>query len=176
MTLHENELYKVVVKPHDISIITKKTKESSQITIEDTITTSLIIGEFPVYLVVGCESGEVLSIDLSSNEQMIITNNQMTSVKCVKEFPSTHPYLVLIIDVNSSVIVYDLLYSKVVIFSPPLPSPLTSVEYFFPLCILLMSYTDGRNFAWSLDTGSLLSTLQYSSPQQRVKSTLVFNQ
>ncbi|KAL7722503.1 WD domain containing protein [Entamoeba marina] len=89
-------------------------------------------------------------------------------------FPESHRYLTLIVDTLGSVLVYDHLYQKTVMYPPPLPSAITTIEYFYPLCVMLLIYADGRSFVWSLDTGSLLSTLHYSLPQDRVRSTIIY--
>ncbi|EDR26575.1 hypothetical protein EDI_059540 [Entamoeba dispar SAW760] len=151
-----------------------KEGDKNEIKIQSNISASILIGDFPMYVVVGCVDGNVISIEFPSCSQTVITRNQLAKIKSISALPDTHRYLTLTVDDQGSVLIYDHLYNKKVIYSPPLPSQIISVEYFYPLCVMLFSYADGRSFVWSLDTGSLLSTLQYSVPQDRIKSTIVY--
>ena len=148
--------------------------KKSIVTIENKINTYVLIGEFPIYVVVGCENGNVYSIEFPGSKQILITHNELISVKNISSFPETHNYHTLIIDNNDAVIVYDHLYQKTIIYSPSLPSELNIVEYYYPLNVLLLLYNDGRSFVWSLDSGSLLSTLNYSVSSERIKSTIIY--
>ncbi|KAL7719802.1 WD domain containing protein [Entamoeba marina] len=145
------------------SIIEYIPNDGKNVTIEipHIITTSVLVGDFPMYLVVGCEDGDVISFEFPSCKDRIITHHQLGVVKSLSAFPESHRYLTLIVDTS-------------VMYSPPLPSAITTIEYFYPLCVMLLTYADGRSFVWSLDTGSLLSTLHYSLPQDRVRSTIIY--
>lgn len=141
---------------------------------ESYITSALVVGDIPMYIIVGCSDGEIVSIEIPSEEKKVVAHNVLGAVDQIIPFPKTHEYLTMAIDDEGAVMVYDHLYCKTVLYSPPLPSQVSSADYLFPLCVLMLNYTDGRTTVWSLDTGSLLTTLNYYSSQQRVKATTIY--
>ena len=170
---YDGEFGVVVIDTNTLTY-TSKSGETQTKSFEKEVTTTAIIGDYPTFLVIGYSDGDVISIELPSFSEHLITAKQLGRVKKISSFPLTHKYLTLIVDNEDAVIVYDHLYNKTIIYSPSLPSQITSVEYFFPLSVLLINYSDGRSFAWSLDTSSMLSTLKYSLPQDRIKSHVIY--
>ena len=134
----------------------------------------MLIGDFPLYLIIIYENGVAYSIEIPTLSQIKISTNDSIEIVDIVPFPSTHCNLILLVDKYDAVLIFDNSYRKTLLYAPSLPSHLKMIEYFHPLCVLLFEYDDGRSFVWSLDSGSYLMTLQYSSPQERTKSTIIY--
>lgn len=145
-----------------------------EVTLEHKIKKFQVVGEFPIYVDVICDDGQVYSVEFPTSTTKLISQSSMGKIIDISRFPSTHNFLILLVDEYGGSLIFDHLLGSIILYVPSLPSQLITIEFYFPLSVLLFEYKDGRSCVWSLDTGSLLLSLLNSPPQERSKSTIIY--